>query len=131
MLALQKEEVRTQFGKGISLWECFPHQPALASSALRTTRFLSSTTTIMRFAINRLAQRPAEIPEPFKSRLENVDCRCGGRGSDYHWAEVSDRLYGLYDGVPLSERGGGCSRYPTRSRSSRATERDFLDERPG
>jgi predicted Zn-dependent protease with MMP-like domain len=52
----------------------------------------------------------AEIPEPFQSHLQNVDIVVKRRPgpSDYRLsgAKRGDRLYGLYDGVPLSERHG-------------------------
>ncbi|MGA2286155.1 MAG: metallopeptidase family protein [Dehalococcoidia bacterium] len=52
----------------------------------------------------------AEIPPPFDEKLANVDIvvkRRPGPG-DYRRAHAkrSDRLYGLYEGVPLSERMG-------------------------
>jgi predicted Zn-dependent protease with MMP-like domain len=52
----------------------------------------------------------AEIPEPFQSHLQNVDIAVKRRPgpSDYRLsgAKRGERLYGLYDGVPLAERHG-------------------------
>jgi predicted Zn-dependent protease with MMP-like domain len=76
----------------------------------------------------------AEIPEPFKSRLENVDIVVKRRPgpSDYRLSgsKRSDRLYGLYDGVPLSERGGGALfEIPDKITLFREPlERDFPDD---
>ncbi len=51
-----------------------------------------------------------EIPEPFRERLVNVDIVVKRRPgpSDFRGggAKRGDRLYGLYEGVPLSERFG-------------------------
>ncbi len=60
---------------------------------------------------NRLVLRAlAEIPEPFRSHLKNVDIVVKRRPglSDYRasGAKRGESLYGLYDGVPLSERYG-------------------------
>jgi predicted Zn-dependent protease with MMP-like domain len=76
----------------------------------------------------------AEIPEPFKERLANVDIVVKRRPgpSDYRMsgAKRSDRLYGLYDGVPLSERTGSYGfEMPDKITLFREPlERDFPDE---
>ncbi len=52
----------------------------------------------------------AEIPPPFDEKLANVDIVVKRRPSpgDYRRAHAKpgERLYGLYEGVPLSERAG-------------------------
>jgi len=76
----------------------------------------------------------AEIPEPFKERLANVDIVVKRRAgpSDYRMsgAKRSDRLYGLYDGLPLSERTGSYGfEMPDKITLFREPlERDFPDE---
>jgi len=75
-----------------------------------------------------------ELPEPFKERLANVDIVVKRRPgpSDYRasGAKRGDRLYGLYDGVPLSERTGGHGfEMPDKITLFREPlERDFPDE---
>jgi predicted Zn-dependent protease with MMP-like domain len=53
----------------------------------------------------------SQIPDLFSERLANVDIVVKRRPgpSDYRRARArrSDSLYGLYEGVPLNERGGG------------------------
>jgi predicted Zn-dependent protease with MMP-like domain len=61
---------------------------------------------------NRLVLRALEeVPEPFKGRLDNVDIVVKRRPgpSDYRAGGGGrrERLYGLYEGIPLSERTGG------------------------
>ena len=52
----------------------------------------------------------AQIPEPFQEKLANVDVvvkrRPGPADRRLSGARRGDRLYGLYEGVPLSERLG-------------------------
>ncbi|MGD0115065.1 MAG: metallopeptidase family protein [Dehalococcoidia bacterium] len=76
----------------------------------------------------------AEVPPPFSEKLANVDIavkRRPGPG-DYRRAHArrSDRLYGLYEGVPLSERTGGYGfEAPDKITLFREPlERDFPDE---
>ena len=75
-----------------------------------------------------------EIPEPFRQRLENVDIVVKRRPgpSDYRFtgSKRGDRLYGLYEGVPLSERhGGGLFEMPDKITLFREPlERDFPDD---
>ena len=75
-----------------------------------------------------------EIPEPFKERLANVDIVVKRRPgpSDFRasGAKRGDRLYGLYDGVPLSERTGSHGfEMPDKITLFREPlERDFPDE---
>ena len=75
-----------------------------------------------------------EVPEPFKERLANVDIVVKRRPgpSDYRagGAKRGDRLYGLYEGVPLSERTGGHGfELPDKITLFREPlERDFPDE---
>jgi predicted Zn-dependent protease with MMP-like domain len=75
----------------------------------------------------------AEIPEPFKQRLENVDIEVKRRPgpSDYRLtgSKRGDRLYGLYEGVPLSERYGELFELPDKITLFREPlERDFPDD---
>ncbi len=73
----------------------------------------------------------ASIPEPFKQHLENVDIVVKRRPgpSDYRMTGTKrgERLYGLYDGVPLSERtGSGGFELPDKITLFREPlERDF------
>jgi predicted Zn-dependent protease with MMP-like domain len=73
----------------------------------------------------------AEIPKPFKQRLENVDIVVKRRPgpSDYRatGTKRGERLYGLYDGVPRSERrGSGGFELPDKITLFREPlERDF------
>ena len=75
----------------------------------------------------------AEIPEPFKSRLDNVDIvvkrRPGPADFRITGAKRSDRLYGLYEGVPLNERGGAVFEIPDKITLFREPlERDFPND---
>jgi predicted Zn-dependent protease with MMP-like domain len=75
----------------------------------------------------------AEIPEPFSSHLANVDVVVKRRPgpSDYRrsGSKRSGRLYGLYDGVPLSERAGALFEIPDKITLFREPlERDFPDD---
>lgn len=76
----------------------------------------------------------ADIPEPFKEKLVNVDVVVKRRPgpADFRGARTrrSDRLYGLYDGVPLSERSGSYGfEMPDKITLFREPlERDFPDE---
>jgi predicted Zn-dependent protease with MMP-like domain len=76
----------------------------------------------------------AEIPEPFKAHLANVDIVVKRRPgpSDFRasGSKRGDRLYGLYDGVPLSERTGSAGfEMPDKITLFREPlERDFPNE---
>jgi len=77
----------------------------------------------------------SELPEPFRQSLVNVDIvvkrRPGPADYRYAGAKRRDRLYGLYEGVPLGERGGGYSLVPPDKITlfSEPLERDCPDER--
>jgi len=88
-----------------------------------------------RHRFNRLVlEALAEIPEPFKERLANVDIVVKRRPgpSDYRQtgSKRGDRLYGLYDGLPLSERTSSHGfEMPDKITLFREPlERDFPDE---
>jgi predicted Zn-dependent protease with MMP-like domain len=47
-----------------------------------------------------------DLPEPFRSHLDNVDIVIEDEPSDEQLEELdADELYGLYQGVPQTERG--------------------------
>ena len=77
----------------------------------------------------------SELPDPFRQSLTNVDIVVKRRPgpADYRYAGVkrSDRLYGLYEGVPLAERGGSYGLVPPDKITlfSEPLQRDFPDER--
>ncbi|HUS82938.1 MAG TPA: metallopeptidase family protein [Dehalococcoidia bacterium] len=84
---------------------------------------------------NRLVLRALEeVPEPFKERLANVDIvvkrRPGPSDHRAGGAKMGDRLYGLYEGIPLSERTGGHGfELPDKITLFREPlERDFRDD---
>jgi predicted Zn-dependent protease with MMP-like domain len=58
----------------------------------------------------------SEIPAPFREHLSNVDIVIKRRPTPadrrFAGARRDDRLYGLYDGVPLTERGGDYGLVP-------------------
>ena len=89
--------------------------------------------TSRRFA--RLVLRALEeIPEPFRDHLSNVDVVIKRRPTpaDRRFADArrDDRLYGLYDGVPLTERGGNYGLVPPDKITifREPLEADFPDE---
>ncbi len=70
----------------------------------------SARRFVSRAAFDRLVARAlAGIPEPFRSRLENVAVIVEERPSRELLASMGvprgDTLLGLYDGIPLPERG--------------------------
>jgi predicted Zn-dependent protease with MMP-like domain len=77
----------------------------------------------------------SELPDPFRQSLTNVDIvvkrRPGPADYRYTGAKKGDRLYGLYEGVPLGERGGSYGLVPPDKITlfSEPLERDFQDER--
>lgn len=77
----------------------------------------------------------ADLPDPFRQSLANVDIvvkrRPGPADRRYAGAKRGDRLYGLYEGVPLGERGGSYSLVPPDKITlfREPLERDFPDER--
>ncbi len=89
--------------------------------------------TSRRFA--RLVLRALEeIPEPFRDHLCNVDVVIKRRPTPadrrFAGARRDDRLYGLYDGVPLTERGGSYGLVPPDKITifREPLEADFPDE---
>ena len=58
----------------------------------------------------------SDIPSPFREHLTNVDGvirrRPDRRDLRAHGIKRGERLYGLYDGVPLTERGGNYTLVP-------------------
>jgi len=89
--------------------------------------------TSRRFA--RLVLRALEeIPEPFRDHLSNVDVVIKRRPTPadrrFAGARRDDRLYGLYDGVPLTERGGSYGLVPPDKITifREPLEADFPDE---
>jgi predicted Zn-dependent protease with MMP-like domain len=76
----------------------------------------------------------SEIPSPFKDHLTNVDIvirRRPGRGDlRRHGIKRGGGLYGLYDGVPLTERTGGYDMVPPDKITifQEPLEADFPDE---
>lgn len=77
----------------------------------------------------------AELPPPVREHLENVDImikrRPGPLDRRLGRARRYDRLYGLYDGVPLVERGTSYGLVPPDKITIFAEPllRDFRDER--
>jgi predicted Zn-dependent protease with MMP-like domain len=77
----------------------------------------------------------SELPDPFRQSLANVDIvvkrRPGPADRRYAGAKRGDRLYGLYEGVPLGERGSSYSLVPPDKITlfREPLERDFPDER--
>jgi predicted Zn-dependent protease with MMP-like domain len=66
-----------------------------------------------------VAEALDEIPEPFHSHLANVAVVVEDEPDDGLMRELGldprrDALYGLYDGVPLNERGAGDELLPDR-----------------
>ena len=60
----------------------------------------------------RLVQRAlADVPSPYRDWLENVDIVVERRPRLHHLREAGlhsdETLFGLYEGIPLTERGGG------------------------
>ena len=78
-------------------------------------------------------QALAGLPPPFRQRLSNVDIVVKRRpGADDLWeAELGpgETLYGLYSGVPLTERGGYSLVLPDKiTIFQQPLERDFPNE---
>jgi predicted Zn-dependent protease with MMP-like domain len=74
----------------------------------------------------------AELPEPLRRYVTNIDIVVKRRPgpADYRRARGHYRLYGLYDGVPLGERGGGYGMVPPDKITifREPLQRDFPDE---
>jgi len=76
----------------------------------------------------------SEIPAPFREHLTNVDIvikrRPGPADRRFAGARRGDRLYGLYDGVPLVERNGSYGLVPPDKITifEEPLEADFPDE---
>jgi predicted Zn-dependent protease with MMP-like domain len=74
------------------------------------------------------------IPSPFKEHLTNVDIvirrRPAPRDLRLHGVKRGERLYGLYDGVPLIERAGNYNLVPPDKITifQEPLEADFPDE---
>lgn len=79
---------------------------------LSTYRAVARRARFSRRAFEQLVQRAlAELPERFASRLENVAVVVEERPSPHKLAtlgyEPDETLFGLYEGVPLGQRGSG------------------------
>lgn len=76
----------------------------------------------------------SDIPSPFREHLTNVDVvirrRPDRRDLRLHGIKRGERLYGLYDGVPLTERGGNYTLVPPDKITifQEPLEADFPDE---
>ncbi|MDI6858785.1 MAG: metallopeptidase family protein [Dehalococcoidia bacterium] len=76
----------------------------------------------------------SDIPPPFREHLTNVDVvirrRPDRRDLRLHGIKRGERLYGMYDGVPLTERGGNYTLVPPDRITifKEPLEADFPDE---
>jgi len=78
-------------------------------SPARSTSPSGSASAVRRRRFERLVARAlAEIPPPYSEWLENIDIVVEDRPSRRHLAEAGippdELLFGLYEGVPLTER---------------------------
>ena len=87
--------------------------PACASTASASTGSRTNVTVERsQQAFEELvAEALDEIPEPFASHLDNVHVVVEDEPSAEHLGDVGDphTLFGLYEGVPQTERGPGYS----------------------
>lgn len=81
-----------------------------------------------------VGQALADVPQPFASWLENVDVLVEKRPSKHHQKDAGlgpgETLFGLYEGVPLTERDSGYGMVlpDTITIFQEPLEREFRDE---